>query len=421
MPSTCLYFQVHQPFRVKRYNFFRIGRDHDYFNDDSGTSLDNRHILERVSRKCYLPANRLIHALLKRHPEFRCAYSFSGVVLDQMERYAPQTLDSFRDLVHTGRVEVLAETCHHSLACLYSPEEFRHQVRLHEAKVKRLFGVRPKVFRNTELIYSNDVAREVEAMGYRGVLAEGAERLLDWRSPDFPYRPVGCSKVAVLLKNYRLSDDIAFRFSNRDWAEWPLTADKFADWVSGVNGNGTNVNLFMDYETLGEHQWEETGIFEFLRHLPTELLKRPGNDFATPSEAIERYAPVGEIDSPEHVSWADIHRDLTAWRGNRLQEEALKAVYSLEAAVKERDDQDITDDWRRLQTSDHFYYMCTKWFADGDVHAYFSPYESPYEAFASYMNVLDDMKSRLAAPAKKRFFRLAGLALARSARGGERK
>ncbi len=396
MPAVCLYFQVHQPFRVKKYPYFGIGRDHDYFSDVSKTSLDNRHIIERVSRKCYLPANRLMLELLERHPEFRLSYSFSGVLLEQLEIYAPDVLDSFRDLVKTGRVEVLSETYHHSLAFLYSREEFRRQVGLHFAKVHRLFGVYPRVFRTTELIYSNEVAAEIEDLGFRGILAEGADRLLGWRSPDFVYRPAGAKKLGLLMKNYRLSDDIAFRFSTRDWKDWPLTAGKFARWIDKVNGNGTNVNLFMDYETIGEHQWVETGIFDFLRHLPGEILKHPDNGFATPSELLAQFEPVGEIDCPAYVSWADVGRDLTAWRGNRLQEEALRTVYQLERPVLESGDKGLVDDWSRLQTSDHFYYMCTKWFADGDVHAYFNPYESPYDAFASYMNAVRDLQTRLA-------------------------
>ncbi|MDD5251303.1 MAG: glycoside hydrolase family 57 protein [Patescibacteria group bacterium] len=397
MPAICLYFQVHQPFRVKKYAHFGIGRDHDYFNDEAPSSLNNRFILERVARKCYLPANRLMLELLTRHPEFRLAYSFSGVALEQFERFAPDVLDSFRDLVATGRVEILAETFHHSLSFLYSRDEFRRQVAMHTAKVERLFGVTPQVFRNTELIYSNEVAAEAERLGFKAVLAEGAERLLGWRSPDFVYRPAGCGKIALLLKNYRLSDDIAFRFSSRQWNDWPLTAEKFAKWVGEINGNGTNVNLFMDYETVGEHQWEDTGIFDFLRAMPAEILKHPDNTFATPSEIAERFAPVGAIDAPDYVSWADIERDLTAWRGNRLQQDALHTVYSLERPVLESGNAAVIDDWRRLQTSDHFYYMCTKWFADGDVHAYFNPYESPYDAFVSYMNVVEDLRLRVQA------------------------
>jgi alpha-amylase len=396
MPSVCLYFQVHQPFRIKKYPYFGIGQDHEYFSDESKTSLDNRYILERVARKCYLPTNRVILELLEKHPEFRVAYSLSGVILEQLEHYAPDVLESFRALVRTGRVEILGETYHHSLAFLHSRDEFRRQVALHMMKIKQIFGVRPRVFRNTELIYSNDVAREVEDLGFKGILAEGADKLLGWRSPDFVYRPASSKDLGLLLKNYRLSDDIAFRFSSREWNDWPLTADKFAAWVNRINGNGTNVNLFMDYETFGEHQWSETGIFDFLRHMPGEILRHPDNDFATPSEVIARYQPMGEIDVPDFVSWADIDRDLSAWQGNPLQDAALRSVYELEKPVFESGDPVLIDDWSKLQTSDHFYYMCTKWFADGDVHAYFNPHETPYDAFASYMNIIQDLKTRIA-------------------------
>jgi len=395
MPSVCLYFQVHQPFRVKKYPYFSVGWDHDYFSEGAQNSLNNKHILARVARKCYLPANRALLDLLNWHPEFRCSFSFSGVILEQIEELAPEVLKSFQDLVATGRVEILGETYHHSLAFLFSRAEFRRQVALHSRKVQQLFGVKPKVFRNTELIYSNDVAREVEKMRFKGILSEGADHVLDWRSPNFIYRPAGTKKISLLLKNYRLSDDIAFRFSQRQWKDWPLTAEKFAHWVNKVNGNGTNVNLFMDYETFGEHQWEDTGIFEFLRHLPGEILKHPDNDFATPSELIAKYKPVSELDVPSYVSWADVERDLSAWKGNALQDDALHAIYGMERAVRKTRDPLIIDDWRKLQTSDHFYYMCTKWFADGDVHAYFNPYESPYEAFTSYMNAVRDLRQRI--------------------------
>ncbi|MDP3735204.1 MAG: glycoside hydrolase family 57 protein [bacterium] len=395
MPSVCFYFQVHQPMRIRRFRVFDVGNDHGYFDEGSGARTDNRAVLEKVARKSYLPTNRLLLALLERHPEFRVSFSLSGVLLEQLERYEPDVLASFQALVKTGRVELLAETYYHSLSFLFSREEFERQVRLHERLIKRLFGVRPRVFRNTELIYHNDIGRVVSAMGYSGILAEGADHILGWRSPCFLYRPKGVSRTALLLKNYRLSDDIAFRFGERSWKEYPLTAGKFADWVESHNGGGNLINLFMDYETFGEHQWEDTGIFAFLEHLPRELLRRRDTDFVTPSEAIRRYRPVAELDVPHYVSWADIERDLSAWRGNALQEQALRELYSLERDALASRDPVLIEDWRRLQTSDHFYYMCTKWFADGDVHKYFNPYESPYDAFISYMNVLADLRLRL--------------------------
>lgn len=407
MPAVCLYFQVHQPFRVKKFPYFSVGRDHEYFNASAAGSLNNRYILERVARKCYLPTNKMMLELLELHPEFRVSYSLSGVLFEQLEHFAPDVLESFKALVKTGRVEILGETYHHSLSFLHSRQEFRRQVALHGALVKKHFGVKPKVFRNTELIYSNDVAKEAEELGFKGILAEGADHLLGWRSPNFVYRPAGAKKISLLLKNYRLSDDIAFRFSSKDWKDWPLTAGKFARWVDKVNGSGTNVDLFMDYETFGEHQWEATGIFEFLRHLPGEILKHPDNSFMTPSDVVSSFKPVAELDVPHYVSWADVERDLSAWKGNPMQDEAFRQVYELEGSVLGSGDPVLMDDWGKLQTSDHFYYMCTKWFADGDVHAYFNPYESPYEAFLSYMNAIEDLRSRVASRIAKRPLRLA--------------
>ena len=394
MPSVCFYFQVHQPFRIKHYRIFDVGRENPYFNDSSESDLNNQRILEKVARKSYLPANRTILELIKKYPKFKVSYSLSGVLLEQLEKFSPETLKSFQDLAKTGNVEFLSETYYHSLSFLYSPEEFRTQVKMHKKKIKELFGQEPKVFRNTELIYNNSLAVEIERMGYKGILAEGADHILGWRSPNFLYKPKGTKKLSVLLKNYRLSDDIAFRFSSRDWKEYPLTAPKFAHWVGAVNGNGNVVNLFMDYETFGEHQWEDTGIFEFLRHLPGEILKHPDNDFVTPSEAIERFEPVSELDVHNFVSWADIERDLSAWLSNPIQHDAIRKLYDLEKSVLGSKDKKLIEDWRKMQTSDHFYYMCTKWFQDGDVHKYFNPYDSPYEAFISFMNALSDLRIR---------------------------
>jgi alpha-amylase len=401
MPSVCFYFQVHQPLRVRKYRIFDVGQNSSYFNDESGTSLDNKAIIEKVARKCYLPANATILENIKNNPDFKVSYSISGVALEQFEKFYPEVIDSFKKLVDTGNVELLSETYHHSLASIYNEEEFINQVRLHRKKIHDLFGVTPSVFRNTELIYSNDIAKLVEKMGYKGILAEGADHVLGWRSPTFIYKPTGTENIKLLLKHYRLSDDIAFRFSQRSWEGWPLTAPKFADWVTSHNGNGNTINLFMDYETFGEHQWEDTGIFEFLKYLPNEILKNPDNNFVTPSEAIDRYEAASELDVPYHVSWADTERDLSAWMSNDLQKEALQTVYALGNEIIHIDDPELLEDWRRLQTSDHFYYMCTKWWNDGDVHKYFSPYESPYEAFIAYMNVMQDMRLRLEEAKKK--------------------
>jgi alpha-amylase len=394
MASVCLYFQVHQPLRIKKYRIFDIGNDHNYFNDLSDTNLNNEKVLNKVAEKSYLPANKILKGLLVKYPKFKISFSFSGIFLEQLETFAPKVLESFQDLIATGQAEVLSETYYHSLAFFYSLDEFESQVDLHTKKIKELFRARPKVFRNTELAYNNDLAVWAENKGYKGILAEGWDTFLGWRSPNFVYRPRGTKKIGLLLKNYKMSDDIAFRFGEKSWSQWPLTAEKFAHWVSDVNGNGQVVNLFMDYETFGEHQWEDKGIFEFLKSFPGEILKHPDNDFVTPSEAVKTYKPMDEIDVPYVVTWADTERDLSAWTGNPIQSSAIQKIYNLEEKILKTHDDKIMDDWRKLQTSDHFYYMCTKWFADGDVHKYFNPHESPYDAFISYMNALSDLQIR---------------------------
>lgn len=393
MKSVCFYFQVHQPYRVKRYRVFDIGSDAEYFNDRSESDLNNRRIMEKVAAKSYIPATKLLLALLKRHPSLRVSFSFSGIALEQLERHAPEALDLFRQVVDTGRVEILGETYYHSLAFFYSQPEFARQVGKHRDMIRRLFGVWPRVFRNTELSYRNDLAHWAEREGYIGILAEGWDPVLGWRSPNYVYRPIGTTRTRLLLKNYKLSDDVAFRFSSRDWNEWPLTAEKFGQWIAAAEGD--TVNLFMDYETFGEHQWEHTGIFDFLEKLPEELLRNPNIDFKTPSEVVGAYEAKDEIDMPNTVTWADTDRDLTAWVGNPMQKAAIESLYALESDVLASSDHKHLEDWRRLQTSDHFYYMCTKWSHDGDVHAYFSPYESPYDAYISYMNALSDLRLRL--------------------------
>ena len=391
MPSICFYFQVHQPYRLKKYKVFDIGNDHKYID-----TKRNKEIFNKVATKCYLPANKLMLDLINKHGDrFKIAYSLSGVFLEQAEEYNPEVIESFKKLVDTGNVEILDETYHHSLSFLKSKKEFKEQVMLHRKKVKDLFNVEPKVFRNTELVYNNELAKSVEELGYKGIIAEGADHILGWRSPNFIYRPKTTSKIKLLLKNYRLSDDIAFRFSNKGWESWPLTATKYAQWINEINGNGNVVNLFMDYETFGEHQWQDTGIFEFLKYLPEEILKHPDNNFKTPSEIIKEYDSVAELDIHNLISWADIERDLSAWLGNNMQHSAFNEIYKIENEIKESNDKELIEDWRKLQTSDHFYYMCTKWFSDGDVHKYFNPYDSPYESFINYMNILNDITDRL--------------------------
>lgn len=391
MPSICFYFQVHQPCRLRHYTFFDIGQEPHYEDDEH-----NGEILNKVAEKCYLPANAVLLDLIKEYKgDFRIAFSISGVALDQFEQFRPEVLDSFKRLADTGCVEFLNETYHHSLASVFSMPEFREQVELHRHHIYKLFGQKATAFRNTELIYSDAIAREVETMGYKAILAEGADHILGWRSPNSVYRPEGCDTLRLLLKNYRLSDDIAFRFSSRDWAEYPLTAAKFAGWVHQLDNAGDAINLFMDFETFGEHQWEESGIFDFLRLIPRHILADPHFRFQTPTELASESTPASTLSVPQFMSWADIERDLTAWMGNDLQNDALRSLYALEARVRSRNRKDLFKTWRRLQTSDHFYYMCTKWFADGDVHKYFNPYSSPYDAYINYMNVLTDFSERV--------------------------
>ncbi|WXG39782.1 MAG: glycoside hydrolase family 57 protein [Candidatus Freyarchaeum deiterrae] len=390
MVSICFYFQVHQPYRIRRYSVFDIGNNSDYFFEQK-----NREVLQKVADKCYLPTSKLLLRLLQNNPDFKISYSFSGVVLDQFQEYAPDVLQCFQELVDTGQVEVLDETYYHSLAFIYSEKEFKKQIIMHNKKIRSLFNYKPRVFRNTELIYNNELAKFAEDMGYKGILAEGADYILGWRSPNFLYRPATCESIKLLLKNYKLSDDIAFRFSDRTWKEYPLTAPKYAQWISAANGNGNVVNLFIDYETFGEHQWADTGIFNFLEALPQELLKNPDNDFLTPSEVVDKYNVVAGLDIPQLISWADIERDLSAWLGNNMQRAALAKIYEMEDRVKASGDPKLIEDWRKLQISDNFYYMCTKWFADGDVHKYFNPYDSPYDAFIAFMNIINDANNRL--------------------------
>ncbi len=391
MASLCLYFQVHQPFRLRKYTIFDVGKKHDYFDEHR-----NKEICQKVARKCYLPANELILKLInKLQGQFRLTYSISGTALDQFAKYAPDVIKSFQRLARTGCVEFLSETYNHSLAFQYSKEEFKAQVDKHKQKIKELFNYEPKVFRNTELIYNNELAQLVEQMGYKAVLSEGVDHILGWRSPNFVYKPKGTEHIKLLLKNYKLSDDIAFRFSNHAWPEWPLTADKYVKWLNQVNGNGYVVNLFMDYETFGEHQWESTGIFDFLEAIPEKFLQNPDNNFKTLSEVVDLYPVSDEIDIQHPVSWADKERDVSAWMGNRIQHNALNELYILEKQVKQANDQNLLADWQKLTTSDHFYYMSTKWQADGAVHRYFNPYNTPYDAFITYMNVLEDIRKRL--------------------------
>lgn len=434
--SVCFYFQVHQPYRLSKCNVFEVGQKDGYF--EGPMAYQNKAVFEKVARKCYLPTNALILELLTQHPEFRVSYSFSGVFLEQCLEYGElgkEVLESFKKIVATGKAEVLCETYYHSLSWLYSKKEFAEQIIKQKKLIAKIFKKSPTVFRNTELIYSDEIAEFIREMGFEGILAEGWDHYLEWKSPNYLYEPEKTKlhtedekiakkyvesgawsvereitkgkkrstkskkNIALLLKNYKLSDDIAFRFSNKSWSEWPLTADKYAAWVSEMEGD--TLNLFMDYETFGEHQWEDTGIFEFMKHLPAALLKK-NIGFKTPSETIEAYQPVGKVSVPYLMSWADMERDLSAWRSNPMQESALSRIFDLESVVtktladlpkKEADN--LQNTWRKLQTSDHFYYMCTKYWSDGDVHAYFSCYDSPYDAYITYMNTVSDFEKKL--------------------------
>lgn len=392
--AIVLYLHVHQPYRIRHYTIFDTATKHNYFDAAYDARESNERIIHKVAEKSYLPTNRHLLELLQKNPQFKISLSITGTVLEQLEKWSPEALQSFKDLVATGRVEIVGETYHHSLAFFYSREEFEVQVRMHREKIQELFGQTPTVFRNTELAYNNDLAYWADKAGYKGILAEGWDKVLGWRNSNYVYRPAYTDNIRLLMKNYKLSDDIAFRFGNRTWAEWPLTADKFAHWLKSDH-NATNFNLFMDYETFGEHQWHDTGIFDFLAHLPKEWLKTEGHTFMTVSEVVDAFEPKDQIDVPQTVTWADTERDLSAWLGNAMQTGAIKSLYSLQDKILSTGDLKLIEDWRKLQTSDHFYYMCTKWFSDGDIHAYFSPYETPYEAYINFINAYHDIRFRL--------------------------
>lgn len=393
--AIVLYLHVHQPYRVRHYSIFDAGVSHDYFDASYEDGTSNERIIHKVAEKSYLPTNRRLLQLLRQYPEFRLSMSITGTVIEQLEKWSPEALQSFKDLCDTGRVEIVGETYHHSLAFFYSRSEFEAQVAMHRNKIQAVFGQTPAVFRNTELAYNNDLAYWADQAGYKAILTEGWDKVLGWRSPNFVYQPSYTKNIRLLLKNYRLSDDIAFRFGDRKWSEWPLTASKFSHWLNAISP-ATNFNLFMDYETFGEHQWEGSGIFDFLEHLPGEWLKTPGNTFTTVSQVVDAFDPVDTVDTPQTVTWADTERDLSAWLGNGMQTSAIRALYDLEKNILSTGDLALIEDWRRLQTSDHFYYMCTKWFGDGDIHAYFSPYQNPYDAFIAFMNAWHDLRFRLA-------------------------
>ncbi|MCI7514935.1 MAG: glycoside hydrolase family 57 protein [Bacteroidales bacterium] len=389
--SICLYFQVHQPARLRLYRFFDIGKDSHYYDD-----FANRTILRRVAQKCYLPMNALLLELINAHKgEFKVTFSISGTVLEQFDRYAPEVIESFRRLAQTGDVEFLSETYYHSLASLASETEFKHQVLKHKDAIEHYFGVTPKAFRNTELIYSDAIGQMVSEMGFKAMLTEGAKHVLGWKSPNFLYSCANAPALKLLLKNSSLSDDIAFRFSDRGWSDWPLTCEKYLSWIKSAAQNDDIVNLFMDYETFGEHQKAQSGIFDFMRYLPEAVIADGEFEFVTPSQAVKKHRPVATLDVPDPISWADEERDLTAWLGNELQNDAFKKLYDQTEKLAILNDEALWSDFGHLQESDHFYYMCTKFFSDGAVHKYFNPYDTPYEAFINYMNVLSDFILRV--------------------------
>ncbi len=389
--SICLYFQVHQPNRLRLYRFFDIGKDSHYYDD-----FANRTILRRVAQKCYLPMNALLLELIEANKgAFKVAFSISGSVLEQFDRYAPEVIESFRKLAQTGCVEFLSETYYHSLASLASPIEFKNQVLKHKAAIEHYFGVTPKAFRNTELIYSDAIGEMVYDMGFKTMLTEGARHILGWKSPNFIYSCAQAPSLKLLLKNSSLSDDIAFRFSDRGWSDWPLTGEKYLSWIKSAAQNDEIVNLFMDYETFGEHQKAASGIFDFMRAFPELAIKDGEFEFVTPTQAAKKHRPVGELDVMDPISWADEERDVTAWLGNELQNDAFNKLNDQAEKLALLDNEALWSDFGHLQESDHFYYMCTKFFSDGAVHKYFNPYDTPYEAFINYMNVLSDFILRV--------------------------
>jgi alpha-amylase len=394
--SIVLYLHVHQPDRIRDYGVFDTGYHHNYFeSNDRDVNWNNQKIFEKIANKSYRPMNKLLLKLLRENPEFKLSLSITGSFIDQAQKWAPDVLKSFQELAATGRVDILAETYYHSLAFFYSKLEFEKQVIMHREKIESLFGIRPKVFRNTELSYNNDIGTWAENAGYKGILAEGWDPILGWRSPNFVYKTKN-TNLPLLLKNYKLSDDIAFRFSDKSWPEYPLTAEKYIDWLSASMQNQEPiVNIFLDYETFGEHQWKDTGIFDFFASLVEKWIIKHGSSFMTTLEAVTNNRAVDEIDVINTTSWADTERDLSAWLGNSMQREALNHLYDLEDSVLRTGDDSLISDWRYLQESDHVYYMCTKNENDNQVHKYFSPYDSPYDAFIYFMNALRDVRWRV--------------------------
>lgn len=397
MRSICFYLHIHQPFRYKSYSMFEIGKSENYFFDTNYNSKQsNERIFKKVAEKSYYPMLSLLEKKLKEKEQFKFSLSITGTWLEQAEMWAPELITRLQKMVKTGRVEIVGETYYHSMSFFYSKEEFREQVRLHQKKIEELFEIKPTVFRNTELAYNDSVGIEVEKLGFEACLAEGWDKILGWRSPNYVYKAAGTKNLKLLLKNYRLSDDVAFRFSDKTWEEWPLTVEKYNSWIENSYDGGQVINLFMDFETFGEHQWSETGIFEFFDRFVDFWLKNKDHDFVTVSEE-SKFPVSGEISMPETVTWADTERDLSAWMGNRMQDDAMASLYSLRDKIKKvsKLNPALLEDFRKLTTSDHAYYMCTKYWNDGDVHAYFSAYDSPFDAFMYFLNIIHSLEYRL--------------------------
>jgi alpha-amylase len=396
MRTISLIFNVHQPFRLRRYRFFDIGREHYYYDDYS-----NESIMNKVANRCYLPSNKILKSLFKEYGcNFKVAFSISGSALDQFEIYAPEVLESFQELTKFNCTEFTAETYSHSLAFNHDSDEFENQIKLHAQKIEKLFGQKPLTFRNTELIYSDSIGKRISEIGFNTILTEGAKHILGWKSPNYLYCSSINPKLKVLLRNPKLSDDISLRFPVKSWDEYPLTSEKYVSWLNAVDKKEEVINLFMDYETFGEHQDKDTGIFEFLKAFPKSVFKNSKFTFSTPSEVAKTLQPVAPVSVVYPISWADEEKDLTAWLGNDLQQEAFNKLYELTDSVKLSDDPKIQQDWKYLQSSDHFYYMCTKFFSDSDLHKHFNPYTSPYDAFLNYMNILSDFSMRVKKSAK---------------------
>ena len=395
MRAVCLYLHIHQPVRYRQYSIFDVGSTSNYFNDDYNGRQSNECIFRKVTDKSYRPMLNLLESSMNRHPDFKVSLSITGTWLEQAEKWAPELIEQIARLVKRGQVEIVGETYYHSLAFFYNIDEFEAQVKQHEQAIERLFGVKPQSFRNTELAYNDQLAHWAEEKGYKAILAEGWDKILGWRSPNHVYRPTGCDNIKLLLKNYRLSDDIAFRFSNRSWSEWPLTVPKYQNWLNNDCLRGPLVNLFMDFETFGEHQWADTGIFNFMAELIDSWLAEYDNKFVTVSEAAELMPSADDVSMPETITWADTERDLSAWLSNSMQNSAMQTIYNMRNEILSTKNENLIHDWRLMTTSDHPYSMCTKYWNDGDVHAYFSAYASPYESFMYYMNVLRDIKYRI--------------------------